>query len=126
MSQQQIKESVINMLAHVYGSIPWGKIKTRHNPWDIFNHRVRAASRRATLGQFISKLCNYFGLQQAPPDAIKELEKLQEHETEALNLIYSEHIYISMQAILRSKEWKKLKKEKKEATLNLFEEKKNE
>lgn len=119
---QQLKESVIIMLAHVYSSIPWGKMKTRHNPWDIFNHRVRAASRRATLGQFISKLCNYFGLQQAPPEAIAQIEKLQEQETEALNLIYSEHIYISMQAILKAKEWKNKKKEAKNNTLNLFKE----
>ena len=121
---QQLKESVIIMLAHIYNSIPWGKMKTRHNPWDIFNHRVRAASRRATLGQFISKLCNYFGLQQAPPDAIAQIEKLQGQETEALNLIYSEHIYISMQAILKAKEWKKQKKDAKNNTLNLFEEEK--
>ena len=121
MSQQQVKEKVIDMLAYIYGSVPWGKMKTRHNVWDIFNHRVRAASRRATLGQFISKLCNYFGLQQAPPDAIRLLEELQENETEALNLIYSEHIYISMQAILKSKKWKEEKKKKDNGTLDLFE-----
>jgi hypothetical protein len=104
-----VEENIVEMLAYIYSVIPWSKIKTRHNAYDIFNHRVRAASRRATIGQFLSKLCNYFGMQQAPIEAIAIMNLLKFDEKEALNLIYSEHIAIAMKAIIRAKEMKNIK-----------------
>lgn len=104
-----LEENIVEMLAYIYASIPWSKMKTRHNAYDIFNHRVRAASRRATIGQFLSKLCNYFGMQQAPVESIELMNALKSSETEALNLVYSEHIAISMKAIIRAKEMKAIK-----------------
>ena len=105
------EDLIVEMLAQVYAIIPWHKINTSKNAYDIFNHRVRAASRRATLYEAISKLANYFGLQSLPPDVIRIADLLREDEKRVLNKIYLEHIPICMKAILRAKEIKKEKRE---------------
>ena len=58
----EIEDKLVTALALVYKQIPWGKMRTRHNPWDIFNHRVRSASCRKTIGEAFSRLANYFGI----------------------------------------------------------------
>jgi hypothetical protein len=50
----EVEEKLVELLAIIYARVPWGKMKTSKNPHDIFNHRVRAASRRATLYEFVS------------------------------------------------------------------------
>ncbi|NUU96745.1 hypothetical protein [Marinitoga sp. 1138] len=107
---QEYENKIIEMLALIYISIPWGKIKTNKNAYDIFNHRVRAASRRSNLYEAISKLANYFGLQSLNPEIIKLVEELRPYEREVLNKIYLEHIPICMRSIIRAKEIKEGRK----------------
>ncbi len=106
MLQSEHEAILVEFLAIIYNRIPWGKIKTSKNPHDIFNHRVRAASRRATLYEFVSKLCNYFGLQTIPIEAQELLEKLRPFEAQVLNALSSEHIPFCVRAIIRAKELK--------------------
>ena len=103
------EEKIIELLAIVYNCIKWSKMRTNKNPHDIFNHRVRAASRRATLYEATSKLANYFGLQSLPAEAINLITELRPLEREALNKLYTEHIPLSMLAIMRAKEMRKQK-----------------
>ncbi len=103
---REYEDKLIEMLALIYLSIPWGKIKTNKNAYDIFNHRVRAAARRGNLYEAISKLANYFGLQSLKPEIIELVEELRPYEREVLNKIYLEHIPICMRAIIKSKELK--------------------
>lgn len=105
---------LIDFLALIYCRIPWVKMRTRHNPHDIFNHRVRAAARRATLYQFSSKLCNYFGLQTLPIDAQKLLDKIRPIENDVLNTLSSEHIPICVRAIIKAHEIKEKAKGEKD------------
>jgi hypothetical protein len=84
-------------------------MRTSKNPHDIFNHRVRAASRRVTLFEAVSKLANYFGLQSLPTEAINITQELRPYERAVLNKMYMEHIPISMMAIMRAKERRKNK-----------------
>jgi len=108
--EEKIEEQLVELLAIIYSTIDWKKMKTSKNPHDIFNHRVRAASRRATLYEAMSKLANYFGLQSVPVEAISIMQDLRPHEREVLNKMYMEHIPISMLAIMRAKEIKEQKK----------------
>lgn len=110
MYSKELEDKITDMLAYVYAAVPWGKMKTSKNAYDIFNHRVRAACRKATLQEMISKLANYFGLQQINIEVIEIVDSLRENETEVLNIIYKEHIPICMKAIMKAKEIKKQKK----------------
>jgi hypothetical protein len=108
-TEKQIEDKTVELLAVVYNSINWSKMHTSKNPHDIFNHRVRAASRRATLFEAVSKLANYFGLQSLPAEAIQLTQELRPYERTVLNKMYMEHIPISMMAIMRAKERRKNK-----------------
>lgn len=108
-TEKQIEDKTVELLAIVYNGINWSKMHTSKNPHDIFNHRVRAASRRATLFEAVSKLANYFGLQSLPAEAIQIIQELRPYEREALNKMYMEHIPISMMAIMLAKERRKNK-----------------
>ena len=99
MSQED-ENKIVEMLAIIYNVINWKKMKTSKNPHDIFNHRVRAASRRGTIFEAISKMANYFGLQSLPTEVIRIAQQLRPIEQEVLNKLYSEHIPMSMLAIM--------------------------
>lgn len=109
MLTPEINDRWCDLLAHIYCAIRWSKINTRHNAWDIWNHRVRAASTRGTVGEFASRLANHFGLQSLPEQAIVLIDALQPHERDLLDLTYREHIPISMRAVARAKAWKQAK-----------------
>lgn len=120
-----LENDLIEFLAYIYYRVPWGKMKTSKNPHDIFNHRVRAAARRGTVYEFSSKLCNYFGLQSLPQQALPYLENMRARETEILNILSREHIPYCVRAIARSKilreEIKKSRKIKDKNKGGLFE-----
>jgi hypothetical protein len=87
------------MLAHVYRSVPWHKMRTRHRSMDFWNHRVRAARGGAmTVRRYLSRLCSYFGLQSLPPEAVALALELEPYAYDVLELIFQEHIPISVHA----------------------------
>lgn len=111
------EKKLIELLAIIYNTVDWAKMKTRHRVYDIFNHRVRAASRRNTLYEAVSKLANYFGLQSLPQEAITIVQELRPLEREVLNKLYLEHIPMSMLAIMRAKEVREERKSAKQKDL---------
>ena len=116
MLSEAEKETVVELLALIYARVPWGKMRTCHDPRDVFNRRVRAASRKATLGEFVSKLCNFFGLQSLPLEVDTLLSGLEGKDDEVLEYIYTHHIPVCVRAIARAK---KLEANKK-STQDLF------
>lgn len=100
------ERKVVELLAHIYNVIPWAKMRTSKNPHDVFNHRIRAASRRATLYEAVSKLANYFGLQSLPPAAAELVRELRPVERQVLDKLYREHIMMSMLGIMLAKQWR--------------------
>jgi len=119
-NRDEIRNLLVELLAIIYARVPWGKMRTRHNVHDIFNHRVRAAARKANINEFVSKLCNYFGLQDLPPESIDAIQDLQEHQTRALDLLYKEHIPICVMSIMHAKQIKEIKKAQKKVQKDLF------
>lgn len=104
------EQDLVNFLAVIYCRIPWGKFRTKKNPHDVFNHRVKAAARRATLYEFASRLCNFFGLQSMPVEGQRLLDALRPYETKVLNTISSESVPLCVRAIILGKEIKAAKK----------------
>jgi len=107
-----LEDTLVDLLAVVYSKINWHSMKTSKNPHDIFNHRVRSASRRGTIYAFASKLCNYFGLQTLPGESIGLVEDLRKDEVYVLTRLYSEHIPFCVRAIIKGKEIKSSRKSK--------------
>jgi hypothetical protein len=101
-SREAIDHDLVTLLAHVYRAIDWRRLSVR-SPWDVWNHRVRHCATRRTVGEFVSRLANHFGLQHVPPEAIPLIEALEPHAAEALDLVYREHIPMAMRAVLAAK-----------------------
>jgi hypothetical protein len=95
----EIEAQFVELLAEICRRINWRKIRVR-SPHDVWNHRVRAAARMPTLGQFVSKLANFFGLQSCSVRALQLQAALRPYERELLNLAFREHIPIAMRAAL--------------------------
>jgi hypothetical protein len=98
-------EQLTRLLAYIYRSIDWRRIRTSKSRYDIWNHRVRAAAKRPTLAEFASRLCNFFGVQSLSPAAIALIETLQPHERACLNYIDRNHTYIATKSAIM---WKQL------------------
>jgi len=114
----EVEGQFVELLAHLYGRVNWGRMNTSKNAWDIWNHRVRAAATRGTLGEFVSRLCNQLGLQSAPPRAIALMEVLRPYQDVLLTLAYREHIYISMRAALLARQFRQERREREEEELS--------
>jgi len=96
------------LLAHIYRAIDWRRIRTSKSRYDIWNHRVRAAATRATLPEFVSKLCNFFGVQSLPSRAIELVDELAQADRECLTYIARNHIHIATKSAVL---WKQLTQE---------------
>lgn len=104
------EEAAIELMAHIYRRVSWGKLHTRHRTWDIWSHRVRASAARGTIGEFVSRLCNHFGLQSLPEEAIDLMMEVRPNERAVLKLIYTEHVPMAMRAVSRSRQmWDEMK-----------------
>jgi hypothetical protein len=101
---RQVEDKFIDLLALIYLSVQWSRMRTAKNVWDVWNHRVRAASTRGTLGEFVSRLCNQLGLQSVPAQAVTLIEQLRPYQDALLTLAYREHIYVSMRAALQARQ----------------------
>jgi len=111
MLQCEAQVALIDLLAEVYSKVPWGKMRTSKNPYDIFNHRVRCAASRGTVDAFISSLCNHFGLQSLPSRVVSVIETLKPYEQSVLNALSNEHVAWCMRGIVKSKQKKESAKE---------------
>jgi len=98
-------EKLERLLAHIYRAIDWRRIRTSKSRYDIWNHRVRAAAKRATLAEFASKLCNFFGIQSLPAQAIEIIDELKPRERACLAYISRNHIHIATKSAVQ---WKQL------------------
>lgn len=110
MLSERQEELLIRLLAHVYNRILWGKMRTSKNPHDIFNSRVKAATRKGTMFGFINSLCEYFGLQTTSFDTMEIVIELRRDESTVLNVLSREHIPFCVLGIQKSKELKIINK----------------
>lgn len=113
-----IQYQLADILTLVYTSVPHKKMKSIRRFRDVFNHRVRAASRQPSLERFVSKLCNFFSIQSLPDESVRIIQALKPYEKEALDMIYREHIYVCALCFLRVEKYRDAKR-----TANIFQKK---
>lgn len=94
------EQALIQLLALIYARIDRSKIKTRKQFDDIWNHRVRAAATRLTLGEFVSRLGNFFGLQSLDETAVELVARLTPKEDAVLDLLYRQHLVYAQEGAL--------------------------
>lgn len=103
------EQALVALLGIVYDAVRWGRMRVR-NPWDVWNHRLRAAATRPTLDGFVSRLCNQLGLQSLPPEAVPLLDQLRPVEMLCLETVYAHHVPIAMRAILAAQDHRAARK----------------
>lgn len=105
MSANEIhcEDEMVGLLALIYRKVQWKKLRTRHIPWDIFNHRVRAACRRRGIQEFVSGLCNAFSLQSLPLESAALVAAMRPTELDVLNNLAEAHIALCTRAVILAK-----------------------
>jgi hypothetical protein len=92
-------EAFTRVLAYIYASINWKKTKIRPDRRiPTWNHRIRQSVTRNTIDEAVSRLCNYFGLQALPTEAIMLLDKVRPHAYDVQDVVYREHIIYGVQS----------------------------
>jgi len=86
------RDKVSRLLAFVYVKAGPKLARSRHSAYDVFNHRVRFCAGAATLGRFISRLSNAWGIQSLPMEALEIVEDLEPREDAVLHYLSTEHI----------------------------------
>ena len=114
LTNEELEQNIVELLAEIYGAVKWSNFRSSKNPWEIFEHRVRASATRATVYQFITKLCNAFNISPLPATALEICDRVRSQEIQLLNLIYTEHSPLTMKAILLHKKRKGDKEEEKQ------------
>jgi len=98
-------EAFKRVLAYIYASINWKKTKIRPDRRvPTWNHRIRQSVTRNTIDEAVSKLCNYFGLQALPIEAIALLDKVRPYAYDVQDIVYREHITYGVQSAVAAEQ----------------------
>ncbi|MGV9198095.1 MAG: hypothetical protein ACOC4M_04585 [Promethearchaeia archaeon] len=103
----KLTADICYFLGKVYRAVNWGKMsKARATSYDIFQHRIRTASNKNSVSEFLSKLCDGLNL-QAPSIDPDLLEKLEFNADLVLNMLRKWSQYFVYRASRVSKDLKK-------------------
>lgn len=103
---EEERNHVSELLALVYWKAGAKLAKSRHNAHDVFNHRVRFCAGSATLGAFVSRLANKWGIQSLSPRALELVTALEPVEAAVLHYLSTEHIPACARAIIIVQRWR--------------------
>lgn len=101
------------MLAALYRAVPWAKMRTRHRTYDVWVHRVEAATGGGTLTMqaYLDRLRRWLGLQDVPQEAVGIALELEEDAGRVLRLIRSEAAPLAVRARVVAQATRKAVKE---------------
>jgi len=105
-------EAFKQVLAYIYASINWKKIKIipeRRVP--TWNHRIRQSVTRNTIDEAVSRLCNNFGLQALPTEAIMLLDKVRPFAYDVQDIVYREHITYGVESAVAAEQLRRRRKQ---------------
>ena len=112
-------EAFTRVLAYIYASINWKKTKIRPDRRvPTWNHRIRQSVTRNTIDEAVSRLCNYFGLQALPMEAIMLLDKVRPFAYDVQDIVYREHIIYGVQSAAAAEQ---LRRPRRQLTLEEIE-----
>jgi len=96
--KNETEENLKTLLRTVYERADWRKIAGKRNRYDIFAHKIKAASHQQSVSTFMEKLCHSLGIQSVKIDMaiIKQLEAEKEP---VLKAVRRETIYYMLLAL---------------------------
>lgn len=113
IEESRIEDAWVEVLAHIYNAVDWKRIiRGKRSPYDVFEHRLEFARYEPTIGQVLQKLLNTLNL-QLPKLPLNQIELLRENEELALKVLRKIPKLLSLKAIEKAKELKRVKKEVK-------------
>lgn len=109
----ELEQQVTEMLACLYQATPWGKMRTRHRTYDVWVHRVQAATGGGalTVQAYLERLRRWLGLQDVPQEAVRIALALEGRAAEVLRLIGDEAAPLAVRARLMAQARRKSKEE---------------
>lgn len=89
---EETEKDILTLLRLVYDRANWKRIGRNSDKYDVFSHKIKAASHQQNIKRFLNKLAYSLGVQsvQVPPDLIKRLETEQ---TKVLDALRKEQVY---------------------------------
>ncbi len=90
--KEETEKDILTLLRLVYDRADWKQIGRRNNKYDVFSHKIKAASHQQNIKRFLNKLTYSLGVQSIPisPDLIKRLEAEQ---SKVLDSLRKEQVY---------------------------------
>ena len=95
--QSEIEKDLTFLIRVVYDSANWKKIAKAHSKYDIFAHKIKAASYQNSISTFLEKLCHSLGLQSIRVDP-KLIQRLDADRDNVLRALRRETIYYMLLA----------------------------
>lgn len=90
---EQTRKDLTLLLYTIWRKADWGKIAGhKRSAYDIFAHKVKAASHRRNISRFTEKLCHSLGLQSIKLP-LKVLRRLERDVDDVLDALRYETIY---------------------------------
>jgi len=92
----------VSVLAHVWNSVKWRRIRGRR-PLDVFEHRLEYAKHEPDVPSVLQRLGNTLGIQglQVP---VEDLEFLRENEELALEVLRRWTKMLALKASIKARE----------------------
>ena len=96
--KEETENNLRTLLRTIHDSANWKKIARARSKYDIYAHKIKAASHQQTITTFMEKLCHSLGIQSIQIDTatIKQLEAEREA---VLKAVRKETIYYMLLAL---------------------------
>jgi hypothetical protein len=96
--KEQTETNLKRLLRLIHDNANWKKIARKTSKYDIYAHKIKAASHQQTISTFMEKLCHSLGIQsiQIETATIKQLEADRDA---VLKAVRKETIYFMLLAL---------------------------
>ena len=87
VTEKEIEEAWVNVLADVYSAVNWTKMrKARSSNYDVFEHRLSFSRYEKDVPSLLNRLCNSLSL-QAPELPLEDINFLRRHESVSMRVV---------------------------------------
>lgn len=96
--KEETENNVKKLLRTVYDNANWKKIARARSKYDIYAHKIKAASHQQTITTFVEKLCHSLGIQSIQIE-ITTIKQLEAEREAVLKAVRKETIYYMLLAL---------------------------
>ncbi len=94
----ETEKDVSTLLRLVYDRVNWKRVGRKSDRYDVFSHKIKAASHQQNIPRFLEKLCCSLGVQSVQVDA-ELVKRLDAQREKVLNALRKETIYYMLLAL---------------------------